>query len=29
MAGLVPATHVFARGLIEGREGVDSRVKLG
>jgi hypothetical protein len=29
VAGLGPATHVFEGGMIDGREGVDSRVKPG
>jgi hypothetical protein len=29
MAGLDPAIHVFERGFINGREGVDDRVEPG
>jgi len=27
LAGLLPATHVFERGFVEGRKGVDARIK--
>src|SRR5438552_17603095 len=29
LAGLVPATHVFERGFVDGREGVAGRDKPG
>src|SRR5437870_13487271 len=28
LAGLVPATHIFECGCVDGREGVDGRAKM-